>query len=268
MEGRNDEVTGFCGGERGGDCFRVAHFADENHVWILSQGGSESGEIVGAIDQEGRAIRLSPQGQNRRVDPRGQRGGSIGQRRGPVERAQRHAAEETEAHRLVGEGVMARRTHQAERRLPFAGKIQGEERRSGEALFAAFPVPVEHRGDGVLGGVVNTTTKRARFGDAIASLSVRADSEGSLRGSVDVNRQLGPAAAVRVNLLRTDERNWIQTYYNNREGAHLALTFRPWKGGEFRAEVIPEDAEGDENLLAGFVIIFRLLAGAVQRLGG
>lgn len=91
-------------------------------------------------------------------------------------------------------------------------------------------------GDGVLGGVVNTTTKRARFGDAIASLSVRADSEGSLRGSVDVNRQLGPAAAVRVNLLRTDERNWIQTYYNNREGAHLALTFRPWKGGEFRAE--------------------------------
>ena len=43
MEGRNDEVTGFCGGERGGDCFRVAHFADENHVWILSQGGSESG---------------------------------------------------------------------------------------------------------------------------------------------------------------------------------------------------------------------------------
>ena len=43
MECRNDEVTRFCGGERGGDCFRVAHFADENHVWILSQGGSESG---------------------------------------------------------------------------------------------------------------------------------------------------------------------------------------------------------------------------------
>ena len=37
MHGREDEMTGFRRCQRGGDGFRIAHFADDNNVWILSQ---------------------------------------------------------------------------------------------------------------------------------------------------------------------------------------------------------------------------------------
>ncbi len=91
-------------------------------------------------------------------------------------------------------------------------------------------------GDGVLGGVVNTTTKQARFGKPITTLALRADSEGSLRATADVNRTVGKDLALRVNVLKTQERIWRKTYFNDRDGAHLAATFRPWHGGELRAE--------------------------------
>jgi iron complex outermembrane recepter protein len=91
-------------------------------------------------------------------------------------------------------------------------------------------------GDGVLGGIVNTTTKTAQFGKPITTFTVRADSEGSLRGTADVNRVVGKNLAVRVNVLKTAERIWRETYFNDRDGAHVAVTLRPWSGGELRAE--------------------------------
>lgn len=42
VEGGEDEVAGFCGGHGERDGFAVAHFADENDVWILAKGAFES----------------------------------------------------------------------------------------------------------------------------------------------------------------------------------------------------------------------------------
>src|SRR5258708_26329281 len=37
------EVAGFGGEQRGGDSFQVAHFADQNHVRVLTQSGAQGG---------------------------------------------------------------------------------------------------------------------------------------------------------------------------------------------------------------------------------
>ena len=64
----------------------------------------------------------------------------------------------------------------------------------------------------------------------------RSDSEGSLRATVDVNLSFGREGALRLNLLRDEDRNWVDTDFRNRVGATLAGTYRPWKAGEFRFE--------------------------------
>jgi len=100
-------------------------------------------------------------------------------------------------------------------------------------------------GDGVVGGVLNTSTKQAKIGRNINAFTVRTDSEGSLRGTVDLNRSIGSKAAVRVNLLETRDRTWVSTYTNNRRGGDIAFTYRPWRRSEFRVEV--ELGEIDTN---------------------
>lgn len=91
-------------------------------------------------------------------------------------------------------------------------------------------------GDGIVGGIINTVTKQARLGRTTRQVGVRVDSEGSLRGTVDANQTLGRNAAVRVNLVKDGDRNWIDTYFKNLIGGTIAATYRPWQAGEFRLE--------------------------------
>ncbi len=91
-------------------------------------------------------------------------------------------------------------------------------------------------GDGVVAGVLNTITKRARFDRNEGSLQIRVDSEGGRRSALDVNRAFGKNLAVRVNLLHGDGRNWVDTFFDDRRALHLAAAWRPWKGGELRTE--------------------------------
>jgi len=43
-------VAGFGGQESCGNGFEVAHFADEDDVWILTQSGAQGGREIGGID--------------------------------------------------------------------------------------------------------------------------------------------------------------------------------------------------------------------------
>src|SRR5580765_2356054 len=43
VQGRENHVAGFGGEQGGGNGFKVAHFADENHVGVLTQGGAKRG---------------------------------------------------------------------------------------------------------------------------------------------------------------------------------------------------------------------------------
>lgn len=90
-------------------------------------------------------------------------------------------------------------------------------------------------GDSAAGGVVNIVTKRARFNDA-TGLRFLADSEGSVRGSLDVNRRLSPNVAVRLNAFDHEGRKWIDRYKEARRGVDLTATYRPMRGMEIRLE--------------------------------
>ena len=92
-------------------------------------------------------------------------------------------------------------------------------------------------GDGIVGGVINTVTKQAKPGRRFVELSLRGDSEGSLRGTVDANVSLGRDAAIRVNLVKSGDRTWIDTSFRNLVGGTVAATYRPWTRGELRLEV-------------------------------
>jgi outer membrane receptor protein involved in Fe transport len=91
-------------------------------------------------------------------------------------------------------------------------------------------------GDGIVGGIINTVTKQARIGRPSRQLGFRVDSEGSLRGTVDANQPLGRDTAIRVNLVKDGDRNWVDSSFKNLVGATVAATYRPWKAGEFRFE--------------------------------
>jgi len=92
-------------------------------------------------------------------------------------------------------------------------------------------------GDGIVGGVINTVTKQAKPGRRFVELSLRGDSEGSLRGTVDANYSFGRDAALRVNLVKSGDRTWIDTSFRNLVGGTVAATYRPWTRGELRLEV-------------------------------
>src|SRR6202035_747875 len=49
VQRREHQVAGFGGKQRGGNGFQVAHFADQNHVGILTQGGAQGGGEVGGV---------------------------------------------------------------------------------------------------------------------------------------------------------------------------------------------------------------------------
>ncbi|MBL9213590.1 MAG: TonB-dependent receptor plug domain-containing protein [Opitutaceae bacterium] len=91
-------------------------------------------------------------------------------------------------------------------------------------------------GDGIVGGIINTVTKQAKLGRTFHQFNLRTDSEGSLRGNIDSNVAFGRYAAVRVNLVKADDRNWVDTYFRNLVGATVAATYKPWLAGELRLE--------------------------------
>jgi iron complex outermembrane receptor protein len=91
-------------------------------------------------------------------------------------------------------------------------------------------------GDGALGGITTTSTKRALFGRSISSASIVLDDWGSRRGTVDLNRRVTEKAAVRLNLLNQRNKLWRDSEFYNRDSLHGAITYRPWKNGELRGE--------------------------------
>jgi len=91
-------------------------------------------------------------------------------------------------------------------------------------------------GDGAVGGVLNTMTKRANLARSFTELALRADSEGSFRATLDVNRPLGGKAALRLNLLNDEDRSWINGYRRERRGIQLAATYRFSPRTELRFE--------------------------------
>lgn len=90
-------------------------------------------------------------------------------------------------------------------------------------------------GDAPLGGVVTTNTKRALFGKKFAATAFVFDSWGSQRGTLDINRAVGPVA-VRINALVQRNEGWRDSEFYDRDSLHGAVSYRPWKNTQIRLD--------------------------------
>jgi outer membrane receptor for monomeric catechols len=90
-------------------------------------------------------------------------------------------------------------------------------------------------GDGYSGGQINTIIKRAIFRDHL-KLAARWDTEGSWRATLDANHRVNRHLALRLNALVQRRRTWEDAFFDDRQGAQLTATYRPWKGADIRLE--------------------------------
>jgi outer membrane receptor protein involved in Fe transport len=90
-------------------------------------------------------------------------------------------------------------------------------------------------GDGNVGGVSTTWTKRAIF-KPVRSLQLRTTSWGGYRASFDVNQSAGNRFAVRLNALHDRSNGWKDGDEPERDGLHAATTFKLTDNTHFRAE--------------------------------
>jgi iron complex outermembrane recepter protein len=95
-------------------------------------------------------------------------------------------------------------------------------------------------GESAIAGIMNTETKRALLRDQ-NSIVLRFDSEGSRRGSLDLNRKLTDNLGVRINLLGSEERFWTSPASDDRFGVAGAVQWRPYE--QTRIDIFYEQGE-------------------------
>ncbi len=94
-------------------------------------------------------------------------------------------------------------------------------------------------------GIANTSLAAAEFRQ-FSRTKLQADSEGSLRAELDLNRVLIPKRlALRVGLLRDDTKYYQRPAHQDDHRLYAALAARPWKGAVLRG--LFEDGRRDAN---------------------
>ncbi len=91
-------------------------------------------------------------------------------------------------------------------------------------------------GNGTLGGVSSSTTKRARTDRAFKTVQFQAGSWSTYRATVDVNQPLSAKVALRAAAVWGDGDGWRQKDFDRRKGAFLTTTFKPFRHTEIRVE--------------------------------
>ncbi len=104
-------------------------------------------------------------------------------------------------------------------------------------------------GESNAGGALGITTKQAKFRN-FGAVDVRTDSRGSLYGQIDANRKLNDRLALRVAAFYSDRELWFDRGFNQRRGAFLTGTYRPWKNSELRVDL--EQTRGSSTTLRTF----------------
>lgn len=77
-------------------------------------------------------------------------------------------------------------------------------------------------GDGNVGGIVTTFTKRPRFDRSAYTAELRVDSYGAVRATVDLNQPVTERLALRLNTLFERGTSWRDHSDRDREGWHLS----------------------------------------------
>ena len=91
-------------------------------------------------------------------------------------------------------------------------------------------------GNGSLGGVSSSTTKRARTDRAFQDFKVSTGSWDLMRATIDVNQPIGDKAAVRVAAVGQRVDGWRQKEFDKRDGIFATTTFKPFRNTQIRLE--------------------------------
>jgi iron complex outermembrane recepter protein len=91
-------------------------------------------------------------------------------------------------------------------------------------------------GIGSAGGVVNSSTKQARFGRNIRRAGFQVTNTEGYRGTVDLNQQFGQKLAFRLNGVYSHQPSHREAMKNDNRNVHLAATFKVLAKTRLRAE--------------------------------
>jgi outer membrane receptor protein involved in Fe transport len=91
-------------------------------------------------------------------------------------------------------------------------------------------------GNGSLGGVSSSTTKRARTDRAFQDVKLTTGSWHLLRATLDVNQPLGEKVALRVNGVGQNVDGWRDKEFDKRKGVFVTTTARPFRNTQIRLE--------------------------------
>jgi len=91
-------------------------------------------------------------------------------------------------------------------------------------------------GNGSLGGISSSTTKRAQTNRDFETVQLSVGSWQNYRATFDVNRRLNPKFAVRAAGVWGDSDGWRLKDFDRRKAAFLTTTFKPFSGTEIRVE--------------------------------
>ncbi len=91
-------------------------------------------------------------------------------------------------------------------------------------------------GNGSLGGVSSSTTKRARTDRAFQDVRLTTGSWSQKRATLDVNQPLGQRAALRIAGVLQDNDGWRQKEFDKREGVFATATVQPWRNTVVRLD--------------------------------
>ncbi len=91
-------------------------------------------------------------------------------------------------------------------------------------------------GNGSLGGISSSTTKRAQTNRPVRQFQFAVGSWQNFRGTVDINQPINDKLAVRAAGVWGDAGGWRQKDFDKRDAVFLTTTLKPWRDGELRVE--------------------------------
>jgi outer membrane receptor protein involved in Fe transport len=91
-------------------------------------------------------------------------------------------------------------------------------------------------GNGSLGGVSSSTTKRARTDRAFQDVKLTAGSFSMMRATIDVNQPINDKVALRVAGVAQHGLGWRQKEFEKRKGVFATTTLRPFQNTVVRVE--------------------------------
>ncbi|HUR57599.1 MAG TPA: TonB-dependent receptor plug domain-containing protein [Opitutaceae bacterium] len=112
-------------------------------------------------------------------------------------------------------------------------------------------------GNGSIGGVSSSSTKRAQTNRAFQSVELGVGSWRNYRATLDVNRPINDKLALRLAGVWGDSDGWRMKDFDRRKAIFLTTTFRPTKNLEVRLE----GEYGTNKSNRGFTTINELFAG-------